>query len=279
MGTDGPDCADVAGFDESASGYYWVCLRRPANLFAPVSAHEPDGRGRFDAVPVPRRHRRRRESDRAGRDGLLSSGGAERWLRTTGNYRLLGSAVSALSRRACRAGAGADGQHVPTPASRPRRFRSTRGTGTPSRSSFRRRSSEHAGHCHAARRASITTTRHRHAPPSTTRPRTSTTRWDGPTSTSRGRATAGREPWDYFPFNDRDFTSVAELMLVPGCSPGLFTKQFVEFAPAAGNVSNIFNAVIPNASPADWTGQAATIGAASATAATTTGGHRPRQRR
>ncbi len=33
--------------------------------------------------------------------------------------------------------------------------------------------------------------------------------------------------WDYFPFNDRDFTSVAELLLVPGCSPGLFTKQFV----------------------------------------------------
>ena len=42
------------------------------------------------------------------------------------------------------------------------------------------------------------------------------------------------EPWDYFPFNDRDFTSVAELMLVPGCSPGLFTKQFVEFAAGAG---------------------------------------------
>ena len=34
--------------------------------------------------------------------------------------------------------------------------------------------------------------------------------------------------WDYFAFNDRDFTSVAELMLVPGCPPGLFTKQFVE---------------------------------------------------
>ncbi|HKM56448.1 MAG TPA: hypothetical protein VJY33_23795 [Isosphaeraceae bacterium] len=39
------------------------------------------------------------------------------------------------------------------------------------------------------------------------------------------------EPWDYFPFNDRDFTSVAELMLVPGCPPGLFTKQFVELPP------------------------------------------------
>src|SRR5262249_9731858 len=35
-------------------------------------------------------------------------------------------------------------------------------------------------------------------------------------------------PWDYFPFNDRDFASPAELLLVPGCPPGLFTKQFVE---------------------------------------------------
>ena len=34
--------------------------------------------------------------------------------------------------------------------------------------------------------------------------------------------------WDFFPFNDRDFMSPAELLLVPGCPPGLFTKQFVE---------------------------------------------------
>jgi len=33
--------------------------------------------------------------------------------------------------------------------------------------------------------------------------------------------------WDYIPFHDRDFMSPAELLLVPGCSPGLFTKQFV----------------------------------------------------
>ncbi|WP_422931307.1 hypothetical protein [Singulisphaera sp. PoT] len=37
--------------------------------------------------------------------------------------------------------------------------------------------------------------------------------------------------WDLFPFHDRDFASVAELLLVPGCPPGLFTKQFVEVAP------------------------------------------------
>ena len=40
-------------------------------------------------------------------------------------------------------------------------------------------------------------------------------------------------------------------MLVPGCSPGLFTKQFVEFAPAADNVANIFSAVIPQRDAAD----------------------------
>ena len=31
-------------------------------------------------------------------------------------------------------------------------------------------------------------------------------------------------------------------MLVPGCSPGLFTKQFVEFAPSYANITNIFSA-------------------------------------
>jgi hypothetical protein len=39
------------------------------------------------------------------------------------------------------------------------------------------------------------------------------------------------EQWDYFMFNDRDFTSVAELLMVPGTPPGLFTKQFGEQPP------------------------------------------------
>ena len=34
--------------------------------------------------------------------------------------------------------------------------------------------------------------------------------------------------WSHIPFHDRDFTSLAELLLVPSCPPGLFTKQFVE---------------------------------------------------
>ena len=37
--------------------------------------------------------------------------------------------------------------------------------------------------------------------------------------------------WEYFPFNDRDFSNVTEMTLVPAVAPGLFTKQFVENAP------------------------------------------------
>ena len=74
----------------------------------------------------------------------------------------------------------------------------------------------------------------------------------GANELEQGSGSSVAEPWDYLPFNDRDFTSVAELMLVPGCSPGLFTKQFVEFAPAIGTVANIFNAVVPNEGPPQY---------------------------
>ncbi len=45
---------------------------------------------------------------------------------------------------------------------------------------------------------------------------------------SLGVLNDSRESWDHFPFLDRDFVSVTELMLVPECPPGLFTKKFVE---------------------------------------------------
>jgi hypothetical protein len=47
-----------------------------------------------------------------------------------------------------------------------------------------------------------------------------------------GWANEGTENWVYLPFHDRDFTSLGELLLVPGCAPGLFAKQFVEAAPS-----------------------------------------------
>ncbi len=51
------------------------------------------------------------------------------------------------------------------------------------------------------------------------------------------------ENWDFFPFHDRDFANIAELMLVPASPPGLFTKQFAEFAPSWMNITNIFSQV------------------------------------
>jgi large repetitive protein len=50
----------------------------------------------------------------------------------------------------------------------------------------------------------------------------------GPIFHSLDSPGSGNDNWDYFPFHDRDFQSLAELFLVPACPPGLFTKQFVE---------------------------------------------------
>lgn len=56
------------------------------------------------------------------------------------------------------------------------------------------------------------------------------------------------ENWDAIVFHDRDFQSVAELLLVPGCPPGLFTKQFVEVV-AGVPVPNENLAVPPHTAP------------------------------
>lgn len=58
-------------------------------------------------------------------------------------------------------------------------------------------------------------------------------------SDSRMRHTIGdgnthTEDWQHFPFNDRDFQSVAELLHVPSVGPGRFTKMFVENQPQLG---------------------------------------------
>jgi hypothetical protein len=66
---------------------------------------------------------------------------------------------------------------------------------------------------------------------------------------SLGFANEQMESWDFYPFHDRDFSSVAELSLVPGCPPGLFTKQFAEFAPSNWSTTTIFSTVTPQANP------------------------------
>jgi hypothetical protein len=64
-----------------------------------------------------------------------------------------------------------------------------------------------------------------------------------------------KEPWDWFVFHDRDFSSVAELTLVPGCPPGLFTKQFVELPPLPPSTTSMVasgvyaNFPVPSSTP------------------------------
>lgn len=59
------------------------------------------------------------------------------------------------------------------------------------------------------------------------------------------------ESWSQFSFNDRDFQSVAELMMVPGCGPGQFTKLFIEDSLPLGTVSVANNPYPTRVNPAD----------------------------
>ena len=101
-------CADRDRLRRPAP-YYWVCLRRPANLFAPVSPTNPmvvvdsvrfpyiDGTG-----PLTTDDDHRREPTATAT--------------TTSAPTLFGPAVSAVSRRARGAGAAADGELTPPAA-------------------------------------------------------------------------------------------------------------------------------------------------------------------
>lgn len=69
---------------------------------------------------------------------------------------------------------------------------------------------------------------------------------------SLGYRNSTTEPSDLMPFHDRDFTSAAELLLVPGCPPGLFTKQFAENSPPIRIPTAAYAYVTP---PANYPGQ------------------------
>ena len=170
--------------------YYWICLRRPANPFAPpqadISLSTYNPMVVVDAMRFP-----------------YTEGGCAP-PPTLRALCLLMPRRSSRASGASRSGAVTPFVYPATP--RPPRLRSTPLTATASRWPPLSTSSD----CWTIRAG-------------TRSPRPCTTRW--------APSTIRSEPWDYFPFNDRDFTSVAELMLVPGCPPGLFTKQFVELAP------------------------------------------------
>ena len=193
---------------------FWVCLRRPANPFAPVSAANP--MIVVDAMRFP----------------VIEGGG------TAGSPPSLANANQHFLVPAAPAVPGRTrGAHA-------RRDRRTRSALRLQRADRR---ADHADHRPWASPAGS----------QITEPADSTTPLACPTTARVNLGSAGppvvppylNEPWDYFPFNDRDFTSVAELLMVPGCPPGLFTKQFAEFAPSSANVTNIFSQVTPLPSP------------------------------
>ena len=156
----------VAGSQKTK--YYWVCLRRPANPFAPVSAANP--MLVVDAMRFPY------IDGTAPLTGQGPNGGPSTVPEPDGNageHGLLGPAVPALSRRPrrpCRGGhTGRRG--------RPRSRRWMPATATPSRSRRRRDIPTCWGP-----RGSTTPARRTGTRRLTTRPTRSTTRWGSPTT-------------------------------------------------------------------------------------------------
>ncbi len=227
------------------AAYYWVCLRRPANPFAPVSLSNPmcvvdamrfpyiDGTGYTTTV-----------TDSAGNPA------------TTGPYNTI---FSAQRLQPYRGGHAVPVAGVTTGAANANGMITTTATTTPvSTPDPRYGYSEQIAVPQSPPLAGMTI-------PST--PYNNTMNYGIYYLNGNGKNPAtnvimntlglpndSAENWDYLVFNDRDFTSVAELMLVPGCPPGLFTKQFVEYAPSMINAANIFSAVTPVITPISTNG-------------------------
>lgn len=177
--------------------YKWVCLRRPANPFAPVDADNPmvvvdsmrfhfiEGTGPMtggpdaDNNPIP---------DPLGANRIYST---QRFQPYRGGHAVLNPTTGKLDYRY-----GYTEQTIPTAVS---------ATGT-----VGQYSTDTSGTTHPATGKVYSTLGQKGG--------------EGPPKEYD-------DAWDYFVFNDRDFVSPAELLLVPGCPPGLFTKQFVEWAP------------------------------------------------
>jgi large repetitive protein len=165
--------------------YYWVCLRRPANLFAPVSANNP--MVVVDSMRFP-------YIDGTANPPPVASGSKSNFIYSTQRMQPFrgGHAVPVVTTPAT-AGATLDA-----------RYGYTEQIATP------KTKSTNQGVYATSPAKTLATNFMYH---------------------TLGKGNDSSESWDYLPFNDRDFTSVAELMMVPGCPPGLFTKQFAEFAP------------------------------------------------
>jgi len=219
-----------AGTANRQAKYYWVCLRRPANPFAPVSITNP--MVVVDSMRFP----------------YTDGTGATITTDAAGNPATAGPWNTLYSVQRFQPYRGGHAVPVPTPPGAPvvgagvtstpvdSRYGYTEQIVVPTINNILAGSLQTRGIYY--KNGAVTNF--------ATTPIFHTLGWAN--EYEQGSTNPAAEPWDYLPFHDRDFTGVAELMLVPGCPPGLFTKQFVEFAPSQANAS-IFTAVMPLATP------------------------------
>jgi large repetitive protein len=244
--------------------YYWVCLRRPLNLFAPVSLTNPlvvvdsmrfpyfDGTGPLTTMGT------------AGTPPNLPNLAAPTG--GTGGGGAAAAVTPVFSAQRYQPYRGGHAVPVPSPGALPPPGAAAQSTPVDPRYGYTEQLVVPSVTLNATQGIFFTgggTTYY------STLPIYHTIGWAN--EFEQGSLNSQAEPWDYFPFHDRDFSSVAELMLVPGSPPGLFTKQFVEFAPSQANNTSIFGAVIPLSTPPTFGPNATIQGPATATGANPTG--------
>jgi len=205
--------------------YYWVCLRRPANPFAPVSAANP--MLVVDAMRFPY------IDGTAPLTGQGPKGGPSTVPNLTAKQ--VNTVYSAQRFQPYRGG-----HAVPVATGTPAGVAAAQPT-LDARYGYTEQIAAPTGYSNLLGTQGVYYTGSTNGNPT---PYYST----NPIYHTLGIANDQNEHWDYFPFHDRDFTGVAELMLVPGCPPGLFTKQFAEFSPS-GTTSGYFKQVVPRLAP------------------------------
>ncbi len=203
--------------------FFWVCLRRPANPFAPVSQYNP--MCVVDSMRFPFIN---------GSPALTT----QNWTNANGNWTANGAVNTIYSAQRLQPYRG--GHAVPMPNATASGGQVTTNQPPDPRYGY----TEQTAYPQLSTINPIFNYALANAGGSTSKVASTNTIYQ-----TLGYPNSSAENWDYFPFNDRDFSSVAELLLVPGCPPGLFTKQFVEFAPSQMNAANIFGAVTPIITP------------------------------
>ena len=215
-----------------ATQFIWVCLRRPANPFAPVSATNP--MLVVDAMRVP-------YIDGTGAT-ITTDTNTPPNPATSGSYNTIYSAQRFQPYRGGHAVPAAQGTPTPPATAYDTRYGYSEQIVQPS-----------FANSGALDTQGVYFTNPTATPVLNNRATMSmyhTMGWANEYEMGSAMTAANAiENWDYLPFHDRDFTSVAELMFVPACPPGLFTKQFAEFAPSQMNVTQFFSVVAPQLYP------------------------------